>query len=493
MPVRTLLLTVAASAALTGCPKSAPPAAMPEAAAVLPEGVPRTRPEPLPAPTFEMPTAQKATLSNGLPVLLVANHEVPLFDVRIVFRVGPDADPAGKEGLGDVMFGMMNEGAAGRDAAGLARELEKLGGGIGSGAGTDAASVSVSGPTKNLSALLDLWTDVVRKPDFPDASWEVLQASRVQRIEASRKDPGSMALRAQRKVVYGDAYTGRLDTVAATQAITPADMRAFHARAVRPDNAVILVGGDVDLDTVLPLLEARLGKWKANRMAPLPGSAATPTAFAKEVVYLVDKPGAAQTVLRAVLPVGTPTDADWRTFGLANTAFGGAFTARVNMNLREDKGWTYGARCGTATTPGPALWVCSANIQADQSVPAMLELRRELRDVVGDRPITEQELTFFRGYRINAFYGSYETPGELLGELQDIWVDRLPADWLDTYVPQLEAVTVDSAEASLKQHLDPDRVGWLLVGDKAGMIEALKATGLPIVELDADGAPLSTP
>ncbi|MCB9663078.1 MAG: insulinase family protein [Alphaproteobacteria bacterium] len=468
--------------ALLGCPKT--PA--PEAAA---EGV-RPFPEALPERPFVMPEVERATLSNGLQLAVVRNDEVGLFNVRLFLRGGSSLDPAGKEGLAELTFDMLDRGAAGRSAAELAKALKPLGGTVGAGAGRDSAAVSVSGPSKNLEPLLDLWADVLLRPDFPADEWSLLQSKAVADHEASLEQPTEVGRRVYRHVAYGDAYTGRLTTSASLGGLTRGDLVAHHAAVLDPSRAVLMAGGDVDLATLVPLLEARLGSLGAASPLPLPAPA-IPAEGEGEVIYVVDKPGAPQSVLRALLPVMDRTDPAWWPFMVGNTAFGGAFTARVNMNLREDKGWTYGARCGLDDNTGPSLWLCSTSVQSDATVVGLAELRKETRDVLGDRPITADELAYFQGYLVNGFYGSYETPGELLGELWDIWTYGLPADWLERYVPSVQAVDVAGANAALRSAIDPDRIAWIVVGDLATHREGLEALGLPVVELDRDGRPVA--
>lgn len=469
--------------------KPAPAPVAPEVEATAPGFVARAMPEALPERPFVMPEVQRGTLSNGVEVLVVSNHEVPLWNARVVFRTGPDFDPEGLEGLVDVTFDMMDEGVRGRDAEALAKAAKRLGGGVGAGAGRDAAAVSVWGPTKSLNGLMNLFADVLLRPTFPKKDWSLKQTQRIANLQASMEDPNAIASRVFNKVVWGDGYAGRLNTEAAYAAIRTSDMKKLYKQLVRPDQAVILVGGDITLDRILPELEARLGNWKPGRTVPTPAPAA-PNTFGEEVVYVVDKPGTAQATLRAALPVIDRQQAGYMDLFLANTAVGGAFTARVNMNLREDKGWTYGARCGISDSTGPSVFVCSTGVQIDQTVPSLLELRREIVEATADRPVTDDELAYFSSYRVNSFYGAYETPNALLGELQDIWTYRLPGDWLERYVPALQAVTTASANDAFRKHIDTSRIAWFIIGDVATFGDALEATGLRIVKLDRDGNPI---
>ncbi len=487
-PILALSLLIASSAAAR-TPKAVPPPVAPVVEEVAPAGAPdRARPAPLAPRPLVTPAAQRGTLSNGLEVIVVPNHEVPLFSLQLASRVGADVDPAGKEGLVSSTFAMLDRGAGKRTAADIAAAARALGGTVGAGAGSDGAAVGVSGPVAQLEGLLALWSDLVLRPTFPAEEWAVLQEQRISGLKARAEDPGAIAGRVRAHLTWGDQYKGRLVTEASYGAITTKDLKAMHKRAFGPSNSVVLVGGDVELDQVMPALEAVLAKWKTKpKLVPPKASV---QALEAATIYVVDKPGAAQTVVSLALPVNDRTAADWHELDLANTMFGGAFTARVNMNLREDKGWTYGARCGVSAAMGPGIWSCSANIQADKTVEAVQELQRELADVSSGRPFTAEEFAFFQGYRIDALYGAYETPASLLGELETIWTYGLPSTWIDDEIPSLRAVTLPAAQAAWARWIHPDRASWLLVGDLASYRDALAATGLPIVELNRDGHPL---
>jgi predicted Zn-dependent peptidase len=449
----------------------------------------RAMPAPLAAGDFVMPAEHTATLSNGVEVRLVENHEVPLWSLRVVVRAGPETDPADKIGLRSVTLSMLDQGAGGLDAAKLAASTKRLGGSVGAGASRDTFWVGASGPTDTFGALLDVWASVLLHPDFPADRWTIQQRQLIENLAAARQDPDAIAGRVQRHLVYGASYVGRLESEAAYAAITAQDQRDWYSRYLDPKNAVILVGGDLSLDAVVDALNARLGGWTRSESS-LAETTPTPLPFDHEVIYVVDKPGAAQSVVRTLLPVGDRSDESWWGLYLGNTAFGGAFTARVNMNLREDKGWTYGARCGVDDGAGPSLWNCSTNIQTDKTAPAVSELRREIADVVDSRPITDKEIAFFGSYRVNAFSGQYETPSALLGQLQDIWTYHLPADWVAQYIPRVSAVTPDSANSALRRWLQPSHVSFLIVGDVARIGPDLAKLGLPVVQLDVDGPPL---
>ncbi len=471
------VLSVIALVALAGCPATKPPA--PLAAA------PRTLPAALPTPAFSMPETETRTLSNGLQVVVATNDEVPLFNVRLVFNVGGWADPADATGLAEVTFDLLDDGAGDLRADDIARELKKIGSSLYSGANVDSSYVGASGLVRNLEPTLDLWTKVVLEPTFPEDEWTILKRRLVANLKLAKEDPATIAQQVSYNILYGDTYRGRLRSEADYDAITPDRMRAFYREWAGPKNAMIFVGGDITADEIVPLLEARIAKWAPEVKTAAPqATLATPDATR---LYFIHKAGAAQSVVRVLQPIGTRADADWFPLMMANEAIGGQFTSRVNMNLREDKGYTYGARCFLGAWDGPGVWGCSASVQTDVTLPALLELKKEIEDALGDRPVDARELAYYQSMQVNGFPGGYETTGAILDEQAQIWRYGLPTDWPETYLPSVTAVTVESANAAFAARIDPSKMVWVVVGDRDKVYADLQTLGLEIVELDTDG------
>ena len=469
------LLTVVA---LAGCPKVAP-----EPAAT------RAMPGPLPTPAFALPTTETRTLSNGLEVVVATNAEVPLVDVRLVLDVGTWADPAGGMGVAEVTFDLMNDGAGDLDAAGISRELKRLGSSLYTGAEADTGWVGASGLVRNLEPTLDLWAKVLTEPTFPDSEWTILQKQKIAGVRLAKEDPTVVSRQVAYKLLYGDAYRGRIPSEAAYAGITTADAKAFYASWIGPQNARLFVGGDVTADEIVPLLEARIGAWKPATVADAKPAVPAPAGDPSKV-YFVHKAGATQSQLRVMLPVGNRTDPDYYAFLMANEVIGGQFTSRVNMNLREAKGYTYGARCFLGMWEGPGVWGCSTSVQTEVTGPALTELKKEITDALGARPVTAEELAYQTSSQVNGFPGGYETTDAVLGEKAAIWRYGLPADWAERYLPGVQAVTVEGANAAFAARVDPSKLVWLVVGDKEAVWDDLAVLGLDIVELDRDGNPV---
>ncbi len=479
--MRPLLLLFLAG----GCHPTVPPVApMPRDAI----------PAPLLSRPFEAPKTTSATLSNGLRVVVAEDHEVPLAWVRIGFRDGALADPTGREGLAAVTLDMLNEGAGSYDAPGLSAALMRLGSDLGTTAGDDGASVWVSGLSRNLDPTLDLLAAVLLSPAFPQAEWELLRRQRTADIERKRKDPEWVAGHVFDRILFGDRYRGRTPTKESYAAITTDEMRAWWAANLRPDRAVLLAGGDVALDTLVPKLEARLGAWTASAL----GAGATadvplPAGETGAPIHFVDRPGAAQSILRVGGYVSDPGSPDWFPLILGNQVVGGQFTARINMNLREAKGYTYGARSGLSYDLAGGRFVASAGVHTEKTGLALVELLSEIAGPAGPRPLTGVELEDARASIVYAWPLRFESPDYLLNQEEAVWRYGLPADWIAGYVERLRGVGLEAAGAAWTGRIDPARLTIVVVGDGAKVREGLRALGRPILEHDVDGAPIAAP
>jgi zinc protease len=425
-------------------------------------------------------------------VVVVEEHEVPLVYVRLTSNMGAWTDPDKKPALASVTMDMLNEGAGGRDAAALSAELRRLGAGLDTGASTDSSSVSLDVMKKNLAPSLDLMADVIMRPSFPKSDWELLRKKRLASLSEARESASDMAGRAWNHMMYGDGYIGRLSSEAGYAAITTKDMKKWWSLHIVPQHSILLVGGDITLEEALPMLESRFGAWKNPRRVAShdpPSAEALPT-FTESTIFLVDKPEAPQSVVRGGLFVGGQTDADWPAFNLANMAVGGQFTARINMNLREDKGWTYGARSSIRHGSLPGLWSASGNIVTPHTAEAVSEIIKEITEARAERLITTDELNAGRGGLLGTWPLEFEDPGYLLGETAEMWRYDLPDDWLSGRIARYQAVTLDQANAAFQAHVDPGKLVFVIVGDAATIKEPLAALGLPVVMIDADGRPV---
>jgi predicted Zn-dependent peptidase len=443
-------------------------------------------PAPLPARPFSVPASSRATLSNGLTVVVVENHEIPVAWVRLAFRGGGHADPVGKEGLASVTLDMLNEGAGGNDALALSAALKRLGSDLGASAGDDGASMWASGLTRNLDPTLDLFADVLLRPTFPQAEWDLLKKQRLADLDKRRKDPEWIAARVFDEILFGDAYKGRATTKASLEALTVEDMRAFWAEHLTPDRAILFAGGDITLEALVPKLEARLAGWKPSKAAG-PVTQARPKLPEAGAIHVVDRPGAAQSVLRVGGYLTAPTEPEWFPLLLANQVVGGQFTARLNMNLREAKGWTYGARSGLSYDLAGGRFVASAGIHTEHTGPALAETLAEIEGPRAAKPLTAREFDDGRSAIVQGYPLRFESPDYLLGQEENVWRYALPADWVSGYVARLAVPTLDQAAAAWNSRVDPSRLVVVVVGDLAKIRPELEKLGRPIIVHDPDG------
>ena len=291
--------------------------------------------------------------------------------------------------------------------------------------------------------------------------------------------------------MYGDEYLGNLSTTKSYESLTTDAMRDWYTSHLVPQHATILVGGDITIEEIQPLLEERLGSWAVEEPAEFPVLSTDSLAQPEEtIVYLVDKPGAAQSVIRMGAFVGSRTDADHTNFKLANMVMGGYFIARINMNLREDKGWTYGARSWTSHNRLPGLWTAASSVRTDVTADSLSEIFKEIRGPAGDAPITLEELQAAQGSLLGEWPLNFENPGYLLSQTVNVRRYGLSDDWLSGHADRLREVDLASAQLAWDEHINPDKIVVLIVGDAAQVREPLAALGMPIVDIDADGNPI---
>jgi predicted Zn-dependent peptidase len=432
----------------------------------------RTKP-PVPgeAPALKLPAIQKRQLKNGLPVWLVELHEVPVVQINLVVLSGSADDPAGKYGVAALTAAMLSEGAGSRSSLELADAIDFLGASLGTSGGIDASAVRLHVPVARLGDALPIMADVALRPTFPKEELERLRQERLTSLLQARDDPATIASLAFSRVLYGTNHrfgTATMGTAETIRAFSVDDLRAFYTTRYRPDNAALLVVGDVTPDRVLPLLESSFGAWKAAA-ARAPRVALPDVAQpAARTVYLVDKPGAPQTQVRiGWLGVARSTP-DFFPIQVLNTVLGGAFSSRLNLNLREKHGYTYGAASvfdmRVSTGPFQAL----AGVQTDKTRESLQEFFNELNGIL--QPIPDDELTRAKNYVALRFPAGFETTGDISRRLEDALTYGLPDDYFSSYVQRIQAVTAADVERVAKRYIDPSRLAVVLVGD-IGTIE----------------------
>ncbi|HUG99417.1 MAG TPA: pitrilysin family protein [Gammaproteobacteria bacterium] len=446
-------------------------------------------------PQVSFPALQRGRLQNGIEVVLAERPEIPVVQVRLQFDAGYAADVGRKLGSASFTMAMLDQGAGKYSALELAAAIEAQGAQIGAGAGLDTAGISLSALSERLDPSLALLADVALRPQFSEAEIERVRKQWLAGIAQEKTRPQSIALRLLPPLLYGEGHAYAIPftgsgTEKSIAALTRDDLAGFQRDWLRPDNARILVVGDTTLDEIVPLLEKHFGRWQAPP-TPLPGkNIAAVERPATPRVYLVDQPGALQANILAGLLVNSTADEEALYFDIANGVLGGTFTARLNMNLREDKGWSYGVRSSASAAKGQRPWILRAPVQIDRAAEAIAELRRELTEFVGERPATAEELDKVRNNRIRGLPGSYETSSAVLGTVGNIISYGWPDDHVVREQRRIEEMSLDEVHAAAAM-LDPEALTWVIVGDLAQIEGPVRALELgEIVILDEDGLPV---
>lgn len=440
----------------------------------------RSAPPPLgPTPQLVLPAIQRQTLSNGLPVWLIEAHEVPLVQVSLLVKAGGGDDPAGKFGLASLTMAMLDEGAGARSALELADEIEFLGAQLDTSGSFDASAVRLNVPVARLAAALPLMADVALRPTFPEAELDRIRKERLTALAQARDDPASVAAIAFARQVFGPTHrygTGLTGTETTLQAFTADDLRAFHATAFHPAHATLIVAGDVTLSAVLPLLEAQFGSWKGAGTPRTRAAVANAPQPAQGEIVIVDMPGAAQSQIRLGW-VGVPrASPDYYTLQVLNTVLGGSFTSRLNQNLREEHGYSYGAssRFDMRLAAGPFL--AGAGVQTDKTAESLREFFNELQAI--RTPVGAEELTKAINYVALGFPGEFEAIGDLTAQLEQLAVYDLPERYFAEYVTHIQAVTAAAVQKAATTYIQPDRFVVVVVGDRQVIESPIRALKL---------------
>ncbi len=447
-------------------------------------------------PDLHFPTVERARLSNGIQVILAARHAIPVTDVRLLFNAGYAADQGGKLGTAAFVSRMMNESTQHLDSLAVTDAKQRLGAQISFTAGLDFNASSLSALNDQLPASLQLWADMVLHPAFKDADMQRVRGQWLAAIAQQKTEPMSMALRTLPPLLYGEhhpygvPFTGS-GTEASIRSLQPADLQAFQQRWLRPDNATLLVSGDTTLATIVPALEKVFGGWRAPAgevpVKSIPRVAAQPAPR----VFLIDRPDAPQSVVMAGLLAPSTLAPNNLALDVANDAFGGTFTSRINMNLRENKRWAYGAFSILGNAYGQRPLLFYAPVQSDKTAPSMSEVLHEAQAVIGPHPLTQAEVDKIKNNDIRSLPGAYQTAEAVLEALQSNAVYRRPDDYVPTLAGRLQAVQQPQAQAAIEEMIHPRALTWVIVGDLKQIEAPVRALNLGKVQvLDADGKPV---
>ena len=444
-------------------------------------------------PDLAFPEIQRAELGNGLKVVLAERHAIPVINVSLQFDAGYAADSFGKPGTADFTLSMMDEGTTERSALEISLEAERLGAVISSDTNLDMSTLSLSALADNLIPSLELFSDVVRNPAFDQSEIDRLRPRWIARINQEKSQPVQLALRNLPPLLYGSdhAYgipltgSGTEDSI---NSLTRADMQSFHETWLRPSNATLFVVGDTTMDKILTQLERTFGNWPENRKAIPRKNLANVDLPDQARVYIIDKPDSPQSLILAghvAPPTGVENNLDITTM---NDILGGQFTARVNMNLREDKSWSYGAFTFMFNARGQRPWLTYAPVQTDKTMESLQELEREFNQYLGTNPATQDELSKSVHNNVNSLPGQYETANAVMGALQSNQRFGRADDYVSTLKSRYESIKLENVQGAAENVLHPEKLTWLIVGDRREIEEKIRSMNLGKVSImDTDG------
>lgn len=438
---------------------------------------------------LDFPTIQRATLKNGIPVYFARRSEVPTVSVRVSFDAGYAADPKSALGTESLLLSLMDEGTDKLDGSALARERERLGANISLSANSDLTSFQLDALSPNLAPSLGLLADVVRRPALAPAELERVRTQQLTAISAEMKNPQALAARVLVPTIYGNhpyAFpSSGLGDAEVVKKLTRDDLLAFHARWLRPDTARIFVVGDTTLDAVVKMLDASFGDWKANRMARPVKDFAAAIPAQKSRVILVDRPGSPQSFIMAGKVIDAKGTDDSVALGTANDILGGNFLGRINMNLREAKGWTYGAYNGVSEPLDKVRFQVIAPVQTDRTGDSLAEIKREIDEFSGARGVTAEELDWSTKGSARELPGMFETSAAVLEGMAKVVNYQRPDDFYETLAARYGKMTAADVDKAFRSKISSDGMVWVVVGDAAKVRPQLAAFGLPVEEMAA--------
>jgi zinc protease len=458
-------------------------------------GADRSRPPTTGAPPdTRFPELQRATLSNGLKVVLAERRAIPQVRFDLLLDAGYAADRGAPAGTASLAMAMLDEGTRSRSAIAISDRLSALGAVLGSGSRLDVSSVSLAALRDGLDSALAVYGDVILHPSFPAADFERLRRQRLAQIQQEKADPVGMALRVFPGLLYGPGHAYSLPwtgsgTEESTARITRDDLVRFHRTWFKPNHATLVVVGATTMAEIRPKLERLFARWAPGEVPRK--NIGTVAQQPRSTVYLLDRPDAIQSLIlvgNVAPPKATPDEPAIETM---NQILGGSPTARLNLNLREDKHWSYGSFSFFRDARGQRPFMAYAPVQTDKTAEALAELRKELSGIVDGRPPTAEELARAQSSLTLTLPGSWETSDAVAASIGDIVAFGLDDRYFDGYAGRIRAQTLETVTAAARETIHPDRLVWVVVGDRAKIEPGVRQLGLGEIRLiDADGKPL---
>lgn len=450
-------------------------------------------------PDLKFPSLQRATLSNGTTVILAERHEIPVVQMSYEFTGGFSADQGRKLGTSSFTMGMLDEGAGELDSLAFGDRAESLGANVGAGASLDGGRAYLSALKENLDPSVGLFAQMLRSPRFDQKEIDRVKATWIAGIKQEKARPNGAALRVLPPLLYGESHAYAIPfsgsgTEASIGSLTREDLVAFHRAWLRPQGSTLIVVGDTTLKEIVPVLERHLGDWSGDGVAPARPQVGDVARPSQPRIYLVDQPGAVQANIFAGQVVPSTKDPGAVRFDVANSVLGGEFSSRLNMNLREQRHWAYGAYSFAPSALGQRPWMAFAPVQIDKTADSLKELQREISEfATGKTPPTAAEVAKIQATEIRGLPGSFETASAVMGTIGGIVRYNRPDDYVFRRKAEIEALTPAQVKAAAAT-LDPGALTWVVVGDLKQIEQPVRTLKLGDVQvLDADGKAVARP
>lgn len=446
------------------------------------------KPSPGPPRPVILPKVQRAALSNGLKIMLVEYHQLPIVQFNLVLQTGAVVDPPGKAGLATLTLRMIDEGTKTRTALQIAEELDFIGAKLSTSTSYDGCFIGLQTLKEHLARAVEIYADIIRNSTFPPKEFERVRKDLLTALIQQRDQPAAVATKVFARRLFGEDHPyGRPSdgTESSVTKISVDDLKSFYDAYVRPNNATLLVVGAVKLSELLPIIERSLGSWESKQVPEV--NIPVPAEKANAGVYLVDKPQAAQSQIRVGhvgLPRSTP---DYFPVLVMNTILGGGFNSRLNWNLREQKGYTYGTGSAFHFRKGAGPFTTMGGFRTNVTDSSVIEILKEIKRLKTE-DIPEKDLRFAKDFLTRSVPRSFETPGQIAAQLSSLVLYGLPDNYFDTYIQNIESVTVADVKRVAEKYLQPESMLIAIVGDVAVIKSGLEKLGHgPIVVCDTEG------
>jgi zinc protease len=445
-----------------------------------------------PSAVFSPPEVASTELSNGLKLRVVERREIPKLAVGLMVKVGATVDSAGKAGLASMTAEMLDEGTASRSALEIEAELERMGSYLSTGASREWSLISLDTLQRHLAPSLELMADVLLQPSFPTEELERLRKQVLDGILQERANPNATAGRVVRKVLFGSEHPYGWPVVgdeASVKSFTRGDLGEFYRAHYSPADSCLIVVGDVNLGEAEEVAEKVFSSWKAPASTPIP---VEPVVCSDRKVYLIDRPGAPQSEVRLAMLAPDRSTSDYYSLQVLNNVLGGGFSSRLNLNLRENKGYSYGAFSALRFGRFQSLLLGIAPVETRVTKEAIQEMLAEFEAMASwERPVTEQEIDDAKATLVRGYAQRYETLAQIAGEVAELEGFGLPVEDLSRYTSGIEAVSLDDLKRSAHDYISTEKHVLVIVGDLVQVEPAIRSLDLgEVIRVDADGNPI---